>query len=74
MLQRFADGKQRLRIFWSVGTMNDAMDEISFATLRYHLNKNKQRNLKRYDRIGLVNPYTREKLGVYDPKEFDWNG
>lgn len=74
MLQKFADGNQKLRIFWSVGTMNDAVDNWSFATLRYHLNKDNKRNLKRMDRIGLVNPYTREKLGVYHPKEFDWNG
>jgi len=72
MLQKFAEGKQRLRIFWSVGLMRDSVDDWSFATLRYHLNKNNKRNLKRFDKIGLVNPYTREKLGVYNPREFEW--
>lgn len=72
MLQKFVKGKLRLRIFWSIGNLKDSVDDWSFNTLRFHLNKNGKRNMARFNEVGLVDPKTRKIIGRYSPIEFEW--
>ena len=73
LLQKFADGEQRLVIFWSDGKTNSRVEGWNLYTLKFHLNKNQCRNMKCIKKVGLVNPYnTKQVFGVYDPQDFKW--